>query len=146
MRNVTGIAWIVLKRMYSYPSLLFSLSLSLLNILFQMGRPSTDAGWYPTRGYTAILPSRNILAIVLVGELNSTNLLITIYHPICLTFRRLLPFSIPSIPVRGTFTPVYAGSCGGTVSPGGMMIYIGAIGLSSRYETPRSRVLSLADE
>ena len=49
--------------------------------------------------------------------------------------------SIPSIPVRGTFTPVYAGSCGGTVSPGGMMIPNGAISLSSRYETPRSRVL-----
>ena len=49
--------------------------------------------------------------------------------------------------MRGTFTPVYAGgSGGGTVSPGGMMIPIGAMSLSSRYETPRSRVLSLADE
>ena len=46
--------------------------------------------------------------------------------------------------MRGTFTPVYAGgSGGGTVSPGGMMIPIGAMSLSSRYETPRSRVLSL---
>ena len=35
--------------------------------------------------------------------------------------------SISSIPVRGTFTPVYAGSSrGGSVSPGGMMIPIGA--------------------
>ena len=48
--------------------------------------------------------------------------------------------------MRGTFTPVYAGSCGGTVSPVGMMIPIGALGLSSRYDTPRSRVFSLADE
>ena len=48
--------------------------------------------------------------------------------------------------MRGTFTPVYAGGSGGTVSPGGMMIPIGAMSLSSRYETPRSRVLSLADE
>ena len=49
--------------------------------------------------------------------------------------------------MRGTFTPVYAGgSSGGTVSPGGMMIPIGAMSLSSRYETPRSGVLSLADE
>ena len=45
--------------------------------------------------------------------------------------------------MRGTFTPVYAGSCGGTVSPGGKIMTIGAISLSSRYETPRSRVLSL---
>ena len=42
--------------------------------------------------------------------------------------------------------PVYAGgSGGGTVSPGGM-IPIGAMSLSSRYVTPRSRALSLADE
>ena len=55
--------------------------------------------------------------------------------------------SIPSTPVRGTFTPIYAGgSGGGTVSPGGTMIPIGAMSLSSRYETPRSGVLSLADE
>ena len=39
--------------------------------------------------------------------------------------------SIPSTPMRGTFTSVYAGSCGGTVSPGGKMIPIGAISLSS---------------
>ena len=45
--------------------------------------------------------------------------------------------------MRGTFTPVYAGS---TVSPGGMMIPIGAMSLSSRYETSRSGGLSLADE
>ena len=46
--------------------------------------------------------------------------------------------------MRGTFTPVYAGGSGGTVCPGGMMIpSIGAMSLSSRYETPRSRVLSL---
>ena len=51
--------------------------------------------------------------------------------------------SIPSTPVKGTFMPVYAG---GTVSPVGMMILIGAMSLSSRYETPRSRVLSLAYE
>ena len=54
--------------------------------------------------------------------------------------------SIPSTPMRGTFTPVYAGSCGGMVSLGGTIIRIGAISLSSRYETPRSRVFSLADE
>ena len=49
--------------------------------------------------------------------------------------------------MRGTFTPVYAGGGGGgAVSLGGMMIPIGAMSLSSRYETPRSRVLSLADE
>ena len=62
--------------------------------------------------------------------------------------------SVPSTPVRGTFTPVYAaggggsgGGGGGTVSPGGMMmIPIGAMSLSSRYETPRGGVLSLADE
>ena len=52
--------------------------------------------------------------------------------------------SIPSTPVRGTVTPVYAGGGGGgTVSPG-MTIPIGAMSLSSRYGTPRS--LSLADE
>ena len=45
--------------------------------------------------------------------------------------------------MRGTFTPIYAG---GTVSPGGMMIPIGAMSFSSRYETQRSAVLSLADE
>ena len=49
--------------------------------------------------------------------------------------------------MRGTFTPVYVGGGGGgTVSPGGMMIPIGAMSLSSRYETPRSCVLSLTDE
>ena len=48
--------------------------------------------------------------------------------------------------MRGTFTPFYAGGSGGTVSPGGMMIPIGAMSLSSRYETPRGRVVSLADE
>ena len=52
--------------------------------------------------------------------------------------------SIPSTPARGTFTPVYAGS-GGTASPA-MTIPIGAMSLSSRYETPRSGILSLADE
>jgi hypothetical protein len=46
--------------------------------------------------------------------------------------------STPSTPVRGTFTPVYVGgSKGGTTSPG-MTIPIGAMSLSSRYETPRS--------
>ena len=40
--------------------------------------------------------------------------------------------------MRGTFTPIYAG---GTVSPGGMVTPIGAMSLSSRYETPRSSVL-----
>ena len=54
--------------------------------------------------------------------------------------------SVPSTPVRGTFTPVYAGSGkGGTTSPG-MTIPIGAMSLSSRYETPRSGTSSLADE
>ena len=53
--------------------------------------------------------------------------------------------SIPSTPVRGTFTPVYAGGKGGAASPG-MTIPIGAMSLSSRYETPRSGILSLADE
>jgi transcriptional repressor OPI1 len=55
--------------------------------------------------------------------------------------------SIPSTPARGTFTPVYAGGGkgGGTASPG-MTIPIGAMSLSSRYETPRSSVLNLADE
>ena len=48
--------------------------------------------------------------------------------------------------MRGTFTLVYADSGGGTVSPCGMMIPIGAMSLSSRYETPGSRVFSLADE
>ena len=42
--------------------------------------------------------------------------------------------------MRGTFIPVYAGS------PGDMMIPIGAMSLSSRYETSRSGGLSLADE
>ena len=78
------------------------------------------------------------------------NLPIVIYHLIRLTFRRLLLFgvntSIPSTPVRGTFTPVYAPGAGGTVNPGGMKIPIGVMSLSSRYETPRSAVLSLADE
>jgi hypothetical protein len=51
-----------------------------------------------------------------------------------------------SIPVRGSFAPVYTGHGGGTASPG-MMIPIGAMSLSSsRYETRRSGVLSLADE
>ena len=79
----------------------------------------------------------------------SGGVLITIYHLIRLTFRRLLPFGVLVVYLLylcGTFTPVYAGSCGGTVSPGGMMIPNGAISLSSRYETPRSRVFSLADE
>ena len=54
--------------------------------------------------------------------------------------------SIPSTPVRSTFTPAYAGGGnGGTTSPG-VMIPIGAMSLSSRYETPRSGILSLADE
>ena len=48
--------------------------------------------------------------------------------------------------MRFTFTPVYASGGGGTVSPGNLMIPIGAMSLSSRYETPRSGVLSLADE
>ena len=58
--------------------------------------------------------------------------------------------SIPSTPVRSTFTPAYAGGGGnggngGTTSPG-MTIPIGAMSLSSRYETPRSGILSLANE
>ena len=55
---------------------------------------------------------------------------------------------MPSSPQRGTFTPVYAGTGGGggTTSPG-MTIPIGAMSLSSRYETrSRSGVSSLADE
>ena len=53
--------------------------------------------------------------------------------------------SNPSTPLRGTFTPVYAGKGGGMASPA-MTIPIGAMSLSSRYETPRGGVLSLADE
>ena len=53
--------------------------------------------------------------------------------------------SVPSTPVRGTLTPVYAGGKAGTASPG-MTIPIGAMSLSSRYETPRSGILILADE
>ena len=41
-----------------------------------------------------ILPSRNIIAIVVVGQPNSTNLLITIYHLIRFNFRRFLPFGV----------------------------------------------------
>jgi len=53
--------------------------------------------------------------------------------------------SIPSTPGGDTFTPVYAGGAGGTASPG-MTIPIEAMSLSSRYETPRSENLCLADE
>ena len=97
-----------------------------------------------------ILPSRNIIAIVVAG---STQFDEPADHDIPPNSPYFLASStvwsstsIPSIPVRGTFTPVSAVSCGGTVSPGGMMIPIGAISLSSRCETPRSRVFSLADE
>ena len=54
MRNATGVMKDSLDRAEAYvpPLPYFFLLLSLLNILFQMDRPCTDAGWYPTRGYT----------------------------------------------------------------------------------------------
>ena len=54
MRNVTGVMKDSLDRAEAYvpPLPYFFLLLFLLNILFQMDRPCTDAGWYPTRGYT----------------------------------------------------------------------------------------------
>jgi len=52
--------------------------------------------------------------------------------------------SIPSTPAGDTFTPAYAAG-GGAASPG-VTLPIGAMSLSSRYETPRSGILNLADE
>jgi transcriptional repressor OPI1 len=49
--------------------------------------------------------------------------------------------SIPSTPAGDSFTPAYASAA----SPG-MTIPIGAMSLSSRYETPRSGILSLPGE
>lgn len=52
--------------------------------------------------------------------------------------------SIPSTPGGGgTFTPGYVG---GAPSPGAMMIPIGAMSLSSRYNTPRSSIMTLPGE
>ena len=119
-----------------------------------MGRPSTDAGWYPTRGYTEGGTDTSKSEYHRDRSGGSIQFDEPADHDIppnspyfSASSTVWSPTSISSIPVRGTFTPVYAGStCGGSVSPGGMMIPIGAISLSSRYETPRSRVLSLADE
>lgn len=53
--------------------------------------------------------------------------------------------SIPSTLVLGTFTPVYDSGKGGTASPC-ITIPIGAMSLSSKYQTPRSGILSFAGE
>ena len=111
--------------MYSPPSLLFFLSFfTEYSIPAVYGRRLVSNARLHKWKEAPILPSRNIIAIAVVG---STQLDEPADHDIppnspyfSASSTVWSSSSIPSVPVRGTFTPVYAGSCGGTVSPGGI--------------------------